>query len=421
MMHLRLLLPAFLLTACATNSAIEESRAYAALDDRPHALEVLEKARREQLANGGVVDPELEAAHASALKQYLRWRARHDIFEEREDDALVALSRLEALDPAYPGIAALRERANEKRARRQAGRGDELLLRKEFSEALKAYAASLQIWPDYPPAVDGVQRVKEATGGMSARAQQQFLEAVRKLPEFRYIEVQWHAANVLHNAPERGDAKDLLKKAVRENANQIIARGIECEREGKFGAALVQFRSAKKLDAELPGIDEHITRMEKELKAVGLIDRAEVTIRSGRFAESRELLAEAFELSIALRGNISELMIECKRADAMARFQVARDLEVLGKKAEALAAFEALAQEWPAGLDDEVARIAGLRVDIEGATKEWAAAEAAEAAGDLPKALEHYLDAERFYAGWKDGKERIARLRAAIAASGSGG
>jgi hypothetical protein len=80
-----------------------------------------------------------------------------------------------------------------------------------------------------------------------------------------------------------------------------------------------------------------------------------------------------------------------------------------------------LAKEWPEGLDDEVSRIAGLRVDIEGAAMEWTAAEAAEAAGDMPKALEHYLDAERFYAGWKDGKARIERLRQAIARGAAGG
>lgn len=421
MMHFRLLLPAFLLTACGTHSAIDQSRAFAEVDDRQHAFEVLDKARDEQLANGGVVDPELEAAHASALKQFLRWRARNSIFQEREDQALVDLRDLAALDPDYPGLESLRERANLKRARRAAMRGDDHLLRKEFTEALQQYAISQQIVPDFQAALDGVHAVKVATAGMSARAQEQFLEAVRKLPDFRHIEVQWHAANVLNNDPERSDAKEMLTKSTRENANQIVARALECEKDGKFGAALMQLRNAKQLDGKLPGVDEHIARMAKELKAVGLIDRAEVTIRSGKFAEVRELLAEAFELSIASRGQISELMIENKRAEAMAGYQVARDLEVLGKKAEALAAFEALAKDWPAGLADEVSRIAGLRVDIEGATSEWADAEAAEAAGDLPKALQHYLDAERFYAGWKDGKARIERLRAAIARGAAGG
>ena len=414
MTYLRLLLPAFLLTACASHSAIEQSKAFARLNDRQHEFEVLDDARNEQLAAGGTVDPELEAAHANALKRYLRWRALQNIFEEREEDALVDLAELEALDPTYPGLQDLRQRADLKRAQRACTRGDEDLLRKDYASALQFYGKSLSIVPDLKAGVEGIERVRLETAGMSSRAQEQFLEAVRKLPEFRYIEVQWHAANVLHNAPERSEAKVLLDRAVRENAKQLVERGLECERDSKFGAALMQFRSAQKLDPKLPGVAEHIARMTRELQAVNLIDKAEIDMRSGKFDEAREQLATAFELSVAMRGHISELMIQTKRLEGLARYQQARDLEVLGKKSEALAAFEALVKDWPDGLEDEVARVAGLRVDIEGATKEWEAAEAAEAAGELPKALEHYLDSERFYPGWKDGKARIERLRATL-------
>jgi tetratricopeptide (TPR) repeat protein len=414
MTYLRLLLPAFLLTACASHSAIEQSKVFARLNDRQHEFEVLDDARNEQLAAGGTVDPELEAAHASALKRYLRWRALQNIFEEREEEALIDLAELETLDPAYPGLQDLRQRADLKRAKRACIRGDEDLLRKDYASALQHYGRSLSIVPDFKEGVEGIERVRIETAGMSARAQEQFLEAVRKLPEFRYIEVQWHAANVLHNAPERSEAKSLLDRAVRENARQLVDRGLECERDNKFGAALMQFRGAQKLDPKLPGVAEHIARMMRELQAVNLIEKAEIDMRSAKFDEAREQLATAFELSVAMRGHISELMIQTKRLEGLARYQQARDLEVLGKKSEALAAFEALVKDWPDGLEDEVARVAGLRVDIEGATKEWEAAEAAEAAGELPKALEHYLDAERFYPGWKDGKARIERLRAAI-------
>ena len=108
-------------------------------------------------------------------------------------------------------------------------------------------------------------------------------------------------------------------------------------------------------------------------------------------------------------------MMQVRQLEGAQRHQAARDLEVLGRKADALAAYEALAKDWVEGFSDEAARIAGLRVDIDGATTEWAAAEAAEAAGELEKALEHYRAAETYYAGWKDGKARIQRLQDAIA------
>jgi sRNA-binding protein len=114
-------------------------------------------------------------------------------------------------------------------------------------------------------------------------------------------------------------------------------------------------------------------------------------------------------------------MIETRHLEGDSHYQAARDMEVLGKKSEALAGYEALSKDWPEGFSDEKARIDGLKYDIENAQKEWADAEAAEAANDLPKALEHYKNSERFYAGMKDGAARIERLQTAIRAAGTSG
>jgi hypothetical protein len=267
---------------------------------------------------------------------------------------------------------------------------------------------------------------------MSKRAQEQFLEAVRKLPELRYVEVQWHANNVVHNDPKRDEAKQIEAKVRRENAMNAIARGRNCERSGRYGAALIEYRIAKLIDPQTAGVDEAITAMRKEQQAAALIDKAQIAMRAGRFDDvvdldgkvsigARRALGEAYELSLMARNDIGAMQIQLRKLETQRRYQAARDLEVLGRKSEALAGFEELAKDWPDGFSDEKARIAGLKVDIEGAANEWREAEAAEAAGDLPKALEHYIASERYYAGWKDGKARIARLRAAIAKAAGGG
>lgn len=409
----RCLLPVLLLAACATSTALERSRAFLRLGDVYNAFRVLDDAREAQLADGEV-DPELEQAHLEARKRFLRGRAQERIFQEKEDLALVDLGELAGLDPDYPGLASLRDRALHKKATRLAAGGDELLRRKAYAEALALYLESTDVWPGLPAAEQGIEEVREATARLSARAQQQFLEAVRKLPEFRYIEVQWHAANSVHNIPGRADAAELNARARRENAQRAVARGRDCERAQRFGAALLEYASARRLDATLPGLDDDIARMRRELKAAALVDRAQVDMRAGRFDEARERLAAAFELSLLTRNDIGALQIETNRLEGEARYQAARDLEVLGRKAEALAAFEALVTDWPDGVLDSKARIAALRVDLDGAAKEWAEAEAAEAAGDLARALDHYQNADRFYPGWKDVKARINRLREAI-------
>lgn len=415
MKNLRLLLPVLFLAACSTHSAIERSRDYIRVGDYMHAFQVLDDARNEQLRDGGSVDEALELNHASVRKEYLRDRARRAIFQEREELAVADLAELERLDPAYPELEALKWRANHKRAIRSVQRGEEQLLRKEYVEALASFLEAGQIEPGLEGATAGIAKVKAVTDQLSVRAQQQFLEAVRKLPEFRFIEVQWHSGNVINNAPEREDAKQLRSKALRENAKRELAIAVDCEKKQQYGAAMLHFREAQRLDPSLPDIEARIVRMEREMEASVMIDRSQMMIRAGRFDEARKQLAEAFEKSELSRAQVSDLMMQTRQLEGMKRYQEARDLEVMGRKAEALAAFEGLSKDWAEGLVDEKARIDSLRVDLAGAASEWAEAEAAEAAGDLPKALDHYRNSERFCANWKDGKARIQRLQEAIA------
>ena len=412
--HACLPLLVLLFSACGTSSVIEVSRSHARLGEFQHAFEVLDQARNQELLAGNTPDEELEAAYREARLASLLDRARSSIFAEREDDALADLATLEELAPGYPEAARLRERAIHKKAMRSVELGDDYLLRKDLENALASYLAAERVIPGFPPAVDGSNRVREALGRLTARAQSQFLEAVRKLPEFRYVEVRWHTDIALTNDPNRGDAEMLRDRARRELALRALARGRECQKRDQFGASLLEFRTARKLDPTLPGIDDEIAQAECEVEAARLVERAQRSMRTAEFDQAREQLGKAFELSKLARGNISELMIQTRRAEGEMRYQLARDLEVLGKKSEALAAYEALGKEWPEGLLDEKARIEGLRVDLLGAETEWNAAEAAEKAGDLPGALLHYETAMRYYAGWKDGQARIDQLRARI-------
>jgi tetratricopeptide (TPR) repeat protein len=287
--------------------------------------------------------------------------------------------------------------------------------------ALTLFQQALAIDPHNVPAHEGIAEVFAATERMSKRAREQFLEAVRKLPELRYPEVQWHAANAVHNTPNATDAKTLEGRARRQNAENALARAQAAEGDGMYGAALVEYRDAQRLDPKLPGIADAIAAMEREMRATALVEEAQIHLHAARFDKAHELLGMAFELSLMARNDVATLVQQARRMQAEHEYRAARDLEVLGKKAEALAAYEVLHKQWPDGIDDEQARIEGLRADIDGANREWAAAEAAEAAGDAAKALEHYRDAERFYPGFRDAKARIERLRATVEPPAGGG
>lgn len=411
----------FLLSACGTHSAIEISRHHTDVGDYQRAYEVLDEAVVEERRGGGTPDEDLETAHRMARIDFLRYQARQNIFEEREDAALSDLALLRQMVPGDPEAEALHDRAVRKKALRLVQKGDESILRKDLHGAMAAYLAALKVMPSLPQALEGSDRVKEALSRLSDRAQAQFLEAVRKMPEFRYVEVRWHADIAVTNDPQRDDAQGLARRAQRELAVRALERGRDCLAKDQFGAAMLEFRTARKLDPSLPGIDDEVAQAEREVEVTSLVERAQRSMRIGQFDVAREQLGKALGLTTMAKTAVTELMVQAKRLEGEAHYQAARDLEVLGKKTEALAAFEELAKAWPDGLLDEKGRIEALRIDTQGAATEWAAAEAAEAANDPVKALLHYEAAMQFYPGWKDGPDRVKRLRQTVAPRGGSG
>jgi len=420
MIKTRLLLPALLLTACATTSILDESRNLSRTGDPFRAFELLDTEREARLLSGASIDEEFEAAWREARIDFLLARGRRSIFLEQEEEALVDLAQVLAIDPDHAEAPVLRQRAFDKLAARATAVGDEALVKNDLEKALAAYIEAEHHVPGFKQAVEGAEKVRAAVANLTARAQQQFLEAVRKLPEFRYVEVRWHSANALTNDPHRDDAEVLRLRAQREIAMRTMVRGQEAEAKDQFGAALVEYRSAKRLEDKLPGIDDAIAQMEREVKATWLAEAAQMDVRMGRFDKARASLEQAFQLSTLSRGIITEIMIEARQLEGERDYGIGRDFEIQGKKREALAAYEALSKNWPAGLQDEQARIEGLRADIDSAAKEWAAAEAAEAAGDLGKALEHYLASAQYYAEFKNARHRIASVRERLPAGSTG-
>lgn len=399
------------LTACTQSSAIELGRQEERQGNYYMAYRLVDHERSAQQARGQV-DAELETEWTRLRLVYLLEEARARIFLEQEPEALLLLAKAKEQAPEHSLIPVLVERAKTKMAERATRRGLQHVDKREFPEALAAFAEAQEAVPGWPPAAEGTQKVRAAFDAMAGRAQQQFLEAVRKLPQSRFVEVNWHATAAMESDPSREDAKDIRVKAQRELADQAMKRASSAEVRGLYGAALVEYRGAKALDPERQGVEELIAHMEREVRAQQLIEQAAMDLRNDRFEKAKVALDEAFGLSVLERGTISELLLQSRQRQGMIAYEIAKDLELQGKKEAALAALEALAKDWPDGLADEKTRIGALRSDIDAATREWAAAEAAEQAGKDAEAIEHYEAVEIYYPGWKETKVRIAALKA---------
>ena len=409
-----------LLASCSTTSFSEQISRAERRGNWERAYALIHKEYQQLRDDGQEVPEPLAQEHERLRREYMRDRAQSLIFRERQDEAVKLLDELESLDPGFRDLEELRYHAELKQAEALAVAGDRLLSEREYQLAMEKYLESHSISEDCGLATAGMERVKEELARMDEVAQRQFLQAVRKYPEFRHVEVAWHAEAVIRNSPDmeserRVSAQRLRTEARAERARATFEQAEACAKIDKFGAALVLYRQVLEFDPEFEGAAAAIEQMDSELEALGLIESAQLVMRNGDFVKARALLDQAFEKSELSRGAISELMIESRRLEGQAEYRAARDFEVMGKKAEALSAFEALSAKWSEGFEDEAARADALRVDIEGAQSEWQDAVDAEAAGDLEKALDHFINSARFYEKWRDAPAQIKRLKEALA------
>lgn len=402
---------ALLVAGCETpKTVLEVSREHLQHGNVPLAFHALKAARDDEMLRKGAVDPELEAEYQSLRIRYELEEARQEIFEDRELRALLLLAEVKELAPHHSEVDDLIDRAHRKLALRAAKSGFNHLAKGELDKALLDFDESQHHEPDNKMAKEGIAAVHEAVQRLHGEAQEQFLQAIRKMPELRFGEADWHATVAVIRDPTRSDADEVRQRALRALAQTEKDRAEHSEKKGIYGGALLGYREAQHLWPEMPGIDDCVATMEKEVQAQWKVERAGFLIRSDRLEEANTLLKEAFELSTLERGQINVLMFNARHRTAMHAYEHARDLELQGRKEEALAAFEQIVAEWPNGLADEKTRVSALRSDIQAAEKAYAEGEAAEQKNDLKAALEHYRAAQTYYAGYRDVAARIARL-----------
>lgn len=399
-----------LLGSCQCHgNVLEHSGAHAANGNYYLAYTTLEAAR-----NPANTDPAIEKAYWDARLQYLIDMARRNIFQEREQEALLDLNQALAQDPGNMTVLGLLERAHEKVAWRAANRGDVALGGGDLEGALLAYAEAQRAVPGYPAALAGTKEVKLAFDKLRAKAQQHFLEALRKFPELRMYEVDFHATAALSRDPSREDARVLGDKAERVLAEERFRRAKASEQKGSYGAALMDYRQARKLDESLPLVDESIEHMQNEVKAQSLIDKAKMRLIRKQFDSARKTLDEALQLTVLEKAQISEIIHMARKSEAEVQYEAARALELQGNKQEALDAFKVLAAAWPDGVQDTAARISNLELDIGAAEKAYASGVEAEGKSEWAAAVEHYQTAVTCYAKYKDAKARLEQVKAKV-------
>ena len=244
--------------ACSANSAIERSEEFLAEGYVLQAYEELEQERARQMQDGGAVAEDLQAEWEKVRFRYLLERGRQEIYADHELRGIAVLQEALQMRAGDPEALSLIDRARLKLAKRDVAIGTDHLLKRDFEHAIAAFRKAQEWKPGYEPAMEGEAKVHASVATLHGEAQRQFLDAIRKMPEFRYAEVDWHAQAALTRDPARADAVEVQQRAVREMA-QAAREGAEKSRNEKnYGAALMEYRTAQRLWDGMPGIAEAI-------------------------------------------------------------------------------------------------------------------------------------------------------------------
>jgi tetratricopeptide (TPR) repeat protein len=357
-------------------------------------------------------DPDLGRAFWERRLDYLLDRGQQLVFHEQENEAIAEFQKALALDPENRSAKLWIQRSREKLAESALRLAETLVSEGNLPGALKLYNKALSHVPEIPEAVEGIKKVNERYQKRTEKSSERYLLASRARGEqkFRQSHYQSGLAEELDASNEK--AKELRVVAGRRLANELLDRARASEEKGFYAAALHDYEQVKADLPEAEGIDERIAAMGREVKARGLCEEAEMLTRKGEFDEAEKKLDEAFQMSKSERATVSGQMLDNKRHRSDELYQNAKDLELEHDYEAALEAFKAIDKAWPSqGFLDVKARISGLESYIEEAEKSYKAGRAAEKAGKLKEAIEHYEEAVLVYPGFKNLERRIAELK----------
>jgi len=115
---------------------------------------------------------------------------------------------------------------------------------------------------------------------------------------------------------------------------------------------------------------------------------------------------------------ISEKLLLVHEREVEMRYVAAKDRELQRRFKEAREAYLEIDSEIP-GYADVRARISDLDIRIEEAEKAYKAGVAAQDAGDVDGAIQHFSDVQLYWPGYQDSDQRLAKLRGEGSGSGT--
>lgn len=389
---------------CAGPADVTRSREYLAVGNYYQAYHEA----KEALARHPE-DPVLAKEERSLRLAYLLDQGQRHVFEEHERRAIEFFEEALRLAPDNHIAKAWLRKAKHKLAGKLTHRGELLLGDGDLEGALRAFHDALGLVPEFPAAKEGVAKVAEIWRKRRAKAASHYLEGVRRLAERLFRQTAYHMFIATENDSTLERAKERRELARRRLAEQRLADAKEMEEHGFYAAALQAYEECRKVLGETPEIQERIARMKREVEAAKLAEQAEIELFRRNYGKARELLEKAYDLSLAERPFLSEMLVMVRERELQDRYRAAHDEEIEGRYEKAVELYRAIQKEQP-GYKDVAARISDLESALEVAAEAYERGRAAEKTGDLEKALDAYREALLVHPSYRDVEKRVEEL-----------
>ena len=371
-------------------------------------------------------DPELQGVFWDRRRDYLLEEARAQLYNEREGEAIELFEKVLVIEPANQVAKDWIKRALVKLAEREVRHGDILTHEGRLQESLEHFNKALRYVPDYPPAVAGLKNVIDRNRKRGDRAVEQYQLGSRARGEYppSYNRSAYHSRIALEMDKSLTRAELLKESSIRRIAEDRVKAAEKAEEDGFHAAALADYKAVQSMLPDYEDIDVRVARLEKEVDARKKCRDAEMILRKNEFDRADELLGEAFDLAVS--GDVKAIVSGVMQSSRLRRYKEAllraRDLELDWHLEKSLAGYKAIEEVFkkdypPAdqeGFEGVRVRIREIESTIAEATDAYKQGEAAEKAGKIKEAIDHFGEASAVYPGFKDLKARVAKLRAQL-------
>lgn len=331
---------ALLFVACRSS---EPSRDVDYLVRRGQYGAALRKAER--LADERPESREAQEVYAEARVAYMLDQARQALFDEEPEEALAILERAEAERPGHPMVELWTAKVRSQLAEEWLDRANDHLASGQLDLAGAAFERSLGYDPSNIQTRLGLSRVLFMQNYRAGQSRSYYTQGVTAFRELLLPEADNSLAKSLHYDDDNEEARARREQVRLVMIEDRMASARALEEAGLYPAARNEYRLALLLDEGNEEAADGLDRMDREVRALTVLDAVDMDFRRGDFQNAEAALAQADIISERQDDDVRAMRGQMEDARLRGMYERALGLERDYKYEEAVVAYgELLAQ-----------------------------------------------------------------------------